>query len=42
MAHTAEVVFQAIVITVTPLTDCVEAPRRFAEGKQFGKIVLTP
>jgi hypothetical protein len=25
-----------------PLKDGVEAQRRLAEGKQFGKIVLTP
>jgi hypothetical protein len=42
VAHTAAVVLRAIVVTVTPLRDCVEAPRRLAEGKQFGKIVLTP
>lgn len=30
-----------IVDTVMPLKDGVEA-RRLAEGKQFGKIVLTP
>jgi hypothetical protein len=28
--------------TVMPLYDGVEAQRRLAEGKQFGKIVLTP
>jgi len=27
---------------VMPLKDGVEAQRRLAEGKQFGKIVLTP
>ena len=32
----------AIVDTVMPLKDGVEAQRRLAEGKQFGKIVLTP
>jgi NADPH:quinone reductase-like Zn-dependent oxidoreductase len=31
-----------IVDTVMPLKDGVEARRRLAEGKQFGKIVLTP
>lgn len=41
MAHTAEVALRAIVVTVTPLTECVEARRRFAEGKQFGKTALT-
>ena len=33
---------RAIVDTVMPLRDGVEAERRLAEGKQFGKIVLTP
>jgi NADPH:quinone reductase-like Zn-dependent oxidoreductase len=33
---------RAIVDTVMPLRDGVEAQRRLAEGKQFGKIVLTP
>jgi len=33
---------RAIVDTVMPLKDGVEAQRRLAEGKQFGKIVLTP
>ena len=33
---------RAIVDTVMPLTDGAEAQRRLAEGKQFGKIVLTP
>ncbi len=33
---------KAIVDTVMPLKDGVEAQRRLAEGKQFGKIVLTP
>jgi NADPH:quinone reductase-like Zn-dependent oxidoreductase len=33
---------RAIVDTVMPLADGVEAQRRLAEGKQFGKIVLTP
>ncbi len=28
--------------TVMPLKDGVEAQRRLAEGKQFGKIVLIP
>jgi hypothetical protein len=28
--------------TVMPLKDGVLAQRRLAEGKQFGKIVLTP
>jgi NADPH:quinone reductase-like Zn-dependent oxidoreductase len=32
----------AIVDTVMPLTEGVDAQRRLAEGKQFGKIVLTP
>jgi NADPH:quinone reductase-like Zn-dependent oxidoreductase len=32
----------AIVDTVMPLREGVEAQRRLAEGKQFGKIVLTP
>src|ERR1700730_5631887 len=32
---------RAIVYTVMPLADGVEAQRRLAEGKQFGKIVLT-
>jgi len=33
---------RAIVDTVMPLADGVDAQRRLAEGKQFGKIVLTP
>jgi NADPH:quinone reductase-like Zn-dependent oxidoreductase len=33
---------RAIVDTVMPLKDGVLAQRRLAEGKQFGKIVLTP
>ncbi|HSB43083.1 MAG TPA: zinc-binding dehydrogenase [Methylomirabilota bacterium] len=33
---------RAIVDTVMPLREGVEAQRRLAEGKQFGKIVLTP
>ncbi|HZP38732.1 MAG TPA: zinc-binding dehydrogenase [Methylomirabilota bacterium] len=33
---------RAIVDTVMPLRDGVEAQRRLAEGRQFGKIVLTP
>jgi len=33
---------RAIVDTVMPLTDGVDAQRRLAEGKQFGKIVLRP
>jgi NADPH:quinone reductase-like Zn-dependent oxidoreductase len=33
---------RAVVDTVMPLRDGVEAQRRLAEGKQFGKIVLTP
>lgn len=33
---------KAIVDTVMPLKDGVEAQRRLAEGKQFGKIVLLP
>jgi NADPH:quinone reductase-like Zn-dependent oxidoreductase len=33
---------RAIVDTVMPLADGLEAQRRLAEGKQFGKIVLTP
>jgi NADPH:quinone reductase-like Zn-dependent oxidoreductase len=33
---------RAIVDTVMPLTEGVDAQRRLAEGKQFGKIVLTP
>ena len=33
---------RAIVDSVMPLKDGVEAQRRLAEGKQFGKIVLTP
>ncbi len=33
---------RAIVDTVMPLTDGVDAQRRLAEGRQFGKIVLTP
>jgi NADPH:quinone reductase-like Zn-dependent oxidoreductase len=33
---------RAIVDAVMPLKDGVEAQRRLAEGKQFGKIVLTP
>ena len=33
---------RAIVDAVMPLTDGVLAQRRLAEGKQFGKIVLTP
>ena len=33
---------RAIVDTVMPLAEGVDAQRRLAEGKQFGKIVLTP
>jgi NADPH:quinone reductase-like Zn-dependent oxidoreductase len=33
---------RAIVDAVMPLADGVDAQRRLAEGKQFGKIVLTP
>ncbi|HYB71577.1 MAG TPA: zinc-binding dehydrogenase, partial [Candidatus Bathyarchaeia archaeon] len=33
---------RAIVDTVMPLREGVEAQRRLAEGKQFGKIVLVP
>jgi len=33
---------RAIVDTVMPLTEGVDAQRRLAEGRQFGKIVLTP
>jgi NADPH:quinone reductase-like Zn-dependent oxidoreductase len=33
---------RAIVDTVMPLREGVEGERRLAEGKQFGKIVLTP
>ena len=33
---------RAIVDTVVPLKDGVAAQRRLAEGRQFGKIVLTP
>ena len=33
---------RAIVDSVMPLEDGVEAQQRLAEGKQFGKIVLTP
>ncbi len=33
---------RAVVDTVMPLRDGVEAQRRLAEGRQFGKIVLTP
>jgi NADPH:quinone reductase-like Zn-dependent oxidoreductase len=33
---------RAIVDTVMPLVEGAEAQRRLAEGKQFGKIVLTP
>ncbi len=33
---------RAVVDTVMPLADGVEAQRRLAEGRQFGKIVLTP
>jgi NADPH:quinone reductase-like Zn-dependent oxidoreductase len=33
---------RAVVDTVMPLSAGVEAQRRLAEGKQFGKIVLTP
>jgi NADPH:quinone reductase-like Zn-dependent oxidoreductase len=32
----------AIVDAVLPLRDGVEAQRRLAEGRQFGKIVLVP
>ena len=32
----------AIVDAVMPLAEGVDAQRRLAEGKQFGKIVLTP
>ena len=33
---------RAIMDTVMPLTEGVDAQRRLAEGRQFGKIVLTP
>jgi NADPH:quinone reductase-like Zn-dependent oxidoreductase len=33
---------RAIVDTVMPLAEGADAQRRLAEGKQFGKIVLTP
>ena len=33
---------RAIVDAVMPLGGRVDAQRRLAEGKQFGKIVLTP
>jgi NADPH:quinone reductase-like Zn-dependent oxidoreductase len=33
---------RAIVDTIMPLAEGVDAQRRLAEGKQFGKIVLTP
>jgi NADPH:quinone reductase-like Zn-dependent oxidoreductase len=33
---------RAIVDAVMPLAEGVDAQRRLAEGKQFGKIVLTP
>jgi NADPH:quinone reductase-like Zn-dependent oxidoreductase len=33
---------KAIVDEVMPLKDGAAAQRRLAEGKQFGKIVLTP
>ena len=33
---------RATVDTVMPLAEGVDAQRRLAEGKQFGKIVLTP
>jgi NADPH:quinone reductase-like Zn-dependent oxidoreductase len=33
---------RAVVDAVMPLTEGVDAQRRLAEGKQFGKIVLTP
>jgi NADPH:quinone reductase-like Zn-dependent oxidoreductase len=32
----------AVVDTVMPLRDGVDAQRRLAEGRQFGKIVLVP
>ena len=33
---------KAILDEVVPLKDGAAAPARLAEGKQFGKIVLTP
>jgi NADPH:quinone reductase-like Zn-dependent oxidoreductase len=33
---------RAVVDTVMPLREGVEAERRLAEGKQFGKIVVVP
>jgi NADPH:quinone reductase-like Zn-dependent oxidoreductase len=33
---------RAIVDSVTPLADGAAAQQRLAEGKQFGKLVLTP